>query len=1058
MTSNLKALLLAHQKEEKSEAQSFQNIPQKSMHCSLPVDGVVTDSSRFLQRLYQGERMPREKKPIVFSHAKSKGAWMSSIDDPPFTVLDGMSQTATLCAGFEADRVVRAYVDGRFDQAALINPDTNDTNEAIEDFKQLLLRQLPHYKTVSFSNSGAEANEKALGLCFVNRKNDKQRHVLAFEGGFHGRTLLALHATHNPKKRGPYEVLGYEASFAPFPECSPEKASSIVAEPNFTAALLDEGAASLLEKHKADTLLASELESLAQVQKALESGKFFACIVEAMQSEGGERYASARFFQALRLLTRLYDLPLIVDEVQTGFGLGRRFFWHQELQLIDRNAKPDYPDLLCFSKRAQLGITLSNYEDRETSSVHLASLLRGQLHAMEMLNDESSAELERQVEKELEQLSTTFADLMLRPRVHGNAIAFDLPSEEHLHNYLKQRFWRGVVVFAAGSRTVRCRLNKSFGPRELAFLFASMRFSLEWLREHPHQEAPSWQNPDTALEKRQEPRYSIRQVHSSERERLLPAMLALEAEIYEPARRDSRETLGKAFSEQDGIALVAEDAQGRLAGFILAVPLETVKQVPGPATDPNLGRHNTVYVQSLTVRKHWQGCGMGRALKHKTLCIARDIKDLQGQARYLYQTGRNRVGQTAAMSHLNQRFGAYEVERLSNQYDEEQASALYYQIHLRGFGRKPQDSQNHQHRLKALSSGLSTPFLKPPPALQTLYEQGALFGPCVNKLTLCNYVTPAVVRAIEWISALCPEHPHLYLTSSRDECIDKSLRSLRSHRKEAQIAVSFKGAYLGHTTAAARSLSDPVVHHAGPSYFQHWPLIAHPNQCGIENTLESLKEVINEAGGSHKLFAVFVESIQERTGEVLQERDWSRLYDFCQQNDLPLILVETASGYYRSGQGAFYSSRWSKQPDIRSWWSGAQLGFIHLKSDYFVDTPLTMVSTWDGDELSLIRTEHQLKQAWQMDLAPKQKSLNTLCEALESHLGPIKGAGLYRVLQASPHLEKIAKALSQAGYHYQIFANGTLALALPLDVSQDQIRELKHCLAACLQEIANESA
>ena len=35
-----------------------------------------------------------------------------------------------------------------------------------------------------------------------------------------------------------------------------------------------------------------------------------------------DRYASQRFFRALRLLTRHHNVPLIMDEVQTGFGLG----------------------------------------------------------------------------------------------------------------------------------------------------------------------------------------------------------------------------------------------------------------------------------------------------------------------------------------------------------------------------------------------------------------------------------------------------------------------------------------------------------------------------------------------------------------------------------------------------------------------------------------------------------------------------------------------------------------------------------------------------------------
>ena len=68
---------------------------------------------------------------------------------------------------------------------------------------------LPH---VTFTASGAEANEKALALCRLHAARPDARRVLAFEGSFHGRLLLALHATHSPSKRAPYELPGYEAA------------------------------------------------------------------------------------------------------------------------------------------------------------------------------------------------------------------------------------------------------------------------------------------------------------------------------------------------------------------------------------------------------------------------------------------------------------------------------------------------------------------------------------------------------------------------------------------------------------------------------------------------------------------------------------------------------------------------------------------------------------------------------------------------------------------------------------------------------------------------------
>src|SRR5690606_18558044 len=80
-------------------------------------------SSALLSRFYAGDRYVREKKPAVFDHLRSSGPWYVSVDDAPLAVLDGMSQTATIPAGFAPDRVVRAYVEGELSQSALGSAD-----------------------------------------------------------------------------------------------------------------------------------------------------------------------------------------------------------------------------------------------------------------------------------------------------------------------------------------------------------------------------------------------------------------------------------------------------------------------------------------------------------------------------------------------------------------------------------------------------------------------------------------------------------------------------------------------------------------------------------------------------------------------------------------------------------------------------------------------------------------------------------------------------------------------------------------------------------------------
>src|SRR4029077_15115869 len=59
------------------------------------------------------------------------------------------------------------------------------------------------------------------------------------------------------------------------------------------------------------------------------SRRVAARLVEPIQGEGGVPLASPRFMRKLRVLTRIYDVPLIFDEVQTGWGMTGRLWAHE---------------------------------------------------------------------------------------------------------------------------------------------------------------------------------------------------------------------------------------------------------------------------------------------------------------------------------------------------------------------------------------------------------------------------------------------------------------------------------------------------------------------------------------------------------------------------------------------------------------------------------------------------------------------------------------------------------------------------------------------------------
>jgi 4-aminobutyrate aminotransferase-like enzyme len=1030
--------------EEQEAARRLVDMP-RPMALSRPAGGVLPESAQLLARLYAGDRVPKEKKPPVFDHLRSAGPWMVSIDSEPLAVLDGMSQTATVVGGFAEDPVVRAFTEGEFADTLVANDDTSlGETWAAAEYANTLRQLVPGLPHVTFVASGAEANEKAMALCRINCTRRDATKVLAFEGSFHGRTLLAVHATHSPSKRTPFELAGYQATFAPFPVWTTPGDDEPTAPSGFYAAAANGELDELVERFgdaKEDALLAAEVHSLAAVHAALKTGDYFCCIVEPMQSEGGDRYATERFYRALRLLTRRHQTFLVFDEVQTGFGLGGEFAWHSKFRLLSARGQQDYPDAVTFAKRAQVGVVMSRFADPEPASVHGASLVRGRIHA-EMVSMTHNAErIEKLVRPRLVQLARAYPQFVHHPRAAGYAFAFDLPTPALLDAFIGQRFWRGAIVFAAGTKTARYRLSDTFHAREIEMLFESIRKSLSWLDAHDGAKPPAWEDqPAPPPHKAPQVELRYRKVPHGEAMDHLPAILDIEYQVYEPARRTPPAEIRAAIEDPEGSLIIAESptpaGAWQLVGFAIGGPLEQNKDVEGCDDDPMLGKHNTMYSVSITVAPGHQSSGIGRKLKEMQLRDAAARVGADGSPRYRYVTGRNRVGRTAQMTHLNRVFGAHVVTIMTGQYEDPEGQAIYYRIPLGAFAPDPKvlsdvtrrraEHRLHEHEISVdLASGLTRPFGKPPESLRRAEEQGLLYGPAVNKLTLMNYVTPGTVRAMEWIASLLPELPHMYLTSSRDESIDKALRLIRCTRKQAQVAIGLAGGYYGHTVGSTRSLSDPEVHQGGPGHFA-WPRVPHPAIAGTAETIGALRAAVTAAGGPDKVLGFVYELVQERTGWVLPPDFLDALGKLRTELDLPLIAVETTTHTYRSGKGAFLSPSTGLLPDVLTWWGGAQTGYLHTTARWFIGSPLTLVSTWDGDELSLVRQHHQLRAARNVDVG-------ALSVALDRALAPYTsyGMGAYRVIHGGD-----AAALAARGVLVRQFPKGRLGIIPALDATE----------------------
>jgi acetylornithine aminotransferase len=156
---------------------------------------------------------------------------------------------------------------------------------------------------VFFCNSGAEANEGAFKIGRLTGR----RHMVATQGGFHGRTMGALALTGQPGKQEPFLPLPGEITHVPYGD--------------------------------AQALAAAVTEETALV------------IIEPIQGENGVVPPPPGYLKAARAITAATGALLVLDEVQTGVGRTGHWFAYQAHEGV-------LPDVVTLAKGLGGGLPL----------------------------------------------------------------------------------------------------------------------------------------------------------------------------------------------------------------------------------------------------------------------------------------------------------------------------------------------------------------------------------------------------------------------------------------------------------------------------------------------------------------------------------------------------------------------------------------------------------------------------------------------------------------------------------------------------------------------------
>lgn len=345
------------------------------------------------------------KREIVLVRGQGARMW----DDQGRAYIDCNTGHGVAILGHAHPHVVEAI---QRQAGTLITCSESYYNDVRARFLEKLSAHLPAgMERVFLCNSGTEAVEGALKFA---RYSTGRAGVAAMMRGFHGRTMGALSATHNPKYREPFEPLVPGFVHIPF-------------------------------------------NNLEEAEKRIDDS-IGAVIVEPVQGEGGVRPAEAEFLRGLRRLCDARGALLIFDEVQCGMGRTGTLFALEQYGVV--------PDILCLGKGigggVPMGATILGERVAELTPGLHGSTFGGNplacasaLATLEVLEEEAlpqrAAELGAHAMRRLAELN----DAPLVREVRGLGMMIGIELKQKSHPYLDTLHERGILALPAGTTVVR---------------------------------------------------------------------------------------------------------------------------------------------------------------------------------------------------------------------------------------------------------------------------------------------------------------------------------------------------------------------------------------------------------------------------------------------------------------------------------------------------------------------------------------------------------------------------------------------------------------------------
>ncbi|MHA2246723.1 MAG: aspartate aminotransferase family protein [Candidatus Hodarchaeales archaeon] len=315
--------------------------------------------------------------PIVME--KGRGATVKDIDGNVF--IDFFAGAGVVALGHCNPFILEAVRNQQNKITHTLDFPTEIRLELIEKIRGIMPPDLRNNVRVQFGGpTGSDAVESAVKLA---KFNTNRHSLIAFEGGYHGMTATACSLTSGKFWKEKYIPMIPEIHFVPYAYCYRCPLGRVHADCNLECALFYEH---ILEDPHSGV-----------VQPA-------ATIIEPIQGEGGSIVPPPSFIRKISNTCEKYDVPMICDEIQSGFCRTGEMFSFQHSGVT--------PDIITISKALGGGFPLSAIVYREELDIwrkaaHIGTF-RGNVTAMAA----GVASIDFMIENDLPSYSAKIGDLV----------------------------------------------------------------------------------------------------------------------------------------------------------------------------------------------------------------------------------------------------------------------------------------------------------------------------------------------------------------------------------------------------------------------------------------------------------------------------------------------------------------------------------------------------------------------------------------------------------------------------------------------------------------------